>query len=79
MIANCNILGKPVIITRLVDTMSSNPRPTRRAPLPPFPTLPGPALFGAIASGLRASEGASHSRGWKPGDVDVVQPALSRC
>mmetsp|Transcript_6339 Transcript_6339/g.18214 ORF Transcript_6339/g.18214 Transcript_6339/m.18214 type:complete len:686 (+) Transcript_6339:188-2245(+) len=29
MIANCNILGKPVIITRLVDTMGSNPRPTR--------------------------------------------------
>ena len=29
MIANCNIMGKPIIITRLVDTMSSNPRPTR--------------------------------------------------
>ena len=29
MVANCNIMGKPIIITRLVDTMSSNPRPTR--------------------------------------------------
>jgi pyruvate kinase len=31
MIANCNIMGKPIIITRLVDTMSSSPRPTRCA------------------------------------------------
>ena len=31
MISNCNIMGKPVIITRLVDTMGSNPRPTRCA------------------------------------------------
>jgi Pyruvate kinase, barrel domain len=28
-ISRCNILGKPVILTRLVDTMASAPRPTR--------------------------------------------------
>lgn len=29
VISNCNILGKPVIITRVVDTMIHAPRPTR--------------------------------------------------
>ena len=29
VISNCNLLGKPVLITRVVDTMVSAPRPTR--------------------------------------------------
>lgn len=29
LISNCNLLGKPVLITRVVDSMVSNPRPTR--------------------------------------------------
>ena len=29
LISNCNLLGKPVLITRVVDTMVTNPRPTR--------------------------------------------------
>ena len=29
VISNCNLLGKPVPITRVVDTMVSAPRPTR--------------------------------------------------
>jgi pyruvate kinase len=29
IIARCNRLGKPALITRLVDTMVSTPRPTR--------------------------------------------------
>ena len=28
-ISRCNLLGKPCIVTRLVDTMVSAPRPTR--------------------------------------------------
>lgn len=28
-ISRCNLLGCPVVITRLVDTMISAPRPTR--------------------------------------------------
>jgi pyruvate kinase len=32
MINNANIIGKPVLITRVVDTMVSAPRPTRCAP-----------------------------------------------
>ena len=31
VISNCNLLGKPVLITRVVDTMVSAPRPTRCA------------------------------------------------
>lgn len=34
VISNCNLLGKPVLITRVVDTMVSAPRPTRRASNP---------------------------------------------
>ena len=52
MIANCNILGKPVVITRLVDTMGSNPRPTRHAAAPPpLPTathLPRNSQFATV-------------------------------
>jgi hypothetical protein len=29
VISNCNLMGKPVIITRVVDTMIHAPRPTR--------------------------------------------------
>ncbi len=31
VISKCNLLGKPVIITRVVDTMATAPRPTRYA------------------------------------------------
>ena len=31
VINKCNLLGKPVIITRVVDTMATAPRPTRSA------------------------------------------------
>ena len=33
VISNCNLLGKPVLITRVVDTMVNAPRPTRCVPL----------------------------------------------
>ena len=33
VISNCNLLGKPVLITRVVDTMVNAPRPTRYGPL----------------------------------------------
>jgi pyruvate kinase len=29
IISTCNLLGKPVLITRVVDTMVNTPRPTR--------------------------------------------------
>eukprot|EP00878_Enallax_costatus_P008141 GHUV01008513.1.p1 GENE.GHUV01008513.1~~GHUV01008513.1.p1 ORF type:complete len:786 (+),score=206.32 GHUV01008513.1:278-2635(+) len=29
VVSNCNLLGKPVLITRVMDSMVSNPRPTR--------------------------------------------------
>jgi pyruvate kinase len=29
IISRCNQLGKPVLITRIVDTMVTTPRPTR--------------------------------------------------
>lgn len=29
VIQQCNMLGKPAIVTRVVDTMISSPRPTR--------------------------------------------------
>jgi hypothetical protein len=29
LICQCNLLGKPVLITRVVDSMVTNPRPTR--------------------------------------------------
>ena len=29
VVSRCNLLGKPVIITRVVDTMATAPRPTR--------------------------------------------------
>ena len=29
MISACNLLGKPVLLTRVVDTMITAPRPTR--------------------------------------------------
>ena len=31
IISNCNLMGKPVMITRVVDTMITAPRPTRLA------------------------------------------------
>ena len=31
VISNCNLIGKPVLITRVVDTMCIAPRPTRCA------------------------------------------------
>ena len=31
VISNCNLMGKPVLITRVVDTMCIAPRPTRCA------------------------------------------------
>lgn len=31
VINKCNLLGKPVVITRVVDTMATAPRPTRSA------------------------------------------------
>ena len=34
VISNCNLIGKPVIITRVVDTMCVAPRPTRCGPAP---------------------------------------------
>ena len=34
VISNCNLLGKPVLITRVVDTMVNAPRPTRYARTP---------------------------------------------
>ena len=33
-ISRCNLLGKPCIVTRLVDTMVSAPRPTRSGTAP---------------------------------------------
>ena len=33
VIQQCNMLGKPVIITRVVDTMVTSPRPTRWGPV----------------------------------------------
>jgi len=33
VVSKCNLLGKPVIITRVVDTMATAPRPTRYAKL----------------------------------------------
>ena len=38
VVSKCNLLGKPVIITRVVDTMATAPRPTRY----PSPGLPTP-------------------------------------
>ena len=32
VISNSNLIGKPVLITRVVDTMVNTPRPTRSAP-----------------------------------------------
>ena len=29
MVQNCNLMGKPLLLTRVVDTMVSSPRPTR--------------------------------------------------
>ena len=29
VISNCTLMGKPVLVTRVVDTMISAPRPTR--------------------------------------------------
>jgi pyruvate kinase len=29
LVSHCNLLGKPVLITRVVDSMVTNPRPTR--------------------------------------------------
>ena len=29
VISACNVVGKPVLVTRLCDTMTSAPRPTR--------------------------------------------------
>lgn len=31
-VTRCNVMGKPVIITRLCDSMASAPRPTRCLP-----------------------------------------------
>ena len=31
MVQNCNLMGKPLLLTRVVDTMVSSPRPTRLA------------------------------------------------
>ena len=56
VIQQCNMLGKPVIVTRVVDTMVTSPRPTRYGSLAspfsptalalaPFPLpFPGSAL-----------------------------------
>ena len=32
VVSKCNLLGKPVVITRVVDTMATAPRPTRLLP-----------------------------------------------
>ena len=40
-INSCNLLGKPVVITRVVDTMATAPRCTRL--VPGLPSLPGQA------------------------------------
>ena len=57
VIQQCNMLGKPVIVTRVVDTMVTSPRPTRYAaaplalpiilvfPPPPPPCPPPPPPF----------------------------------
>jgi pyruvate kinase len=29
LISSCNLLGKPVVVTRVLDSMINNPRPTR--------------------------------------------------
>ena len=57
-INRCNLQGKPVIITRLVDTMVEAPRCTRHAPLSPI-SPPGPVgwLHRRI-QGTRGSPGA---------------------
>ena len=34
VVSRCNLLGKPVIITRVVDTMATAPRPTRLQSFP---------------------------------------------
>lgn len=34
VVSRCNLLGKPVIITRVVDTMATAPRPTRSNSFP---------------------------------------------
>ena len=37
VIQQCNMLGKPAIVTRVVDTMVSSPRPTRYSMFPLAP------------------------------------------
>ena len=32
LISHCNVLGKPILLTRFVDTMAGTPRPTRSDP-----------------------------------------------
>ena len=41
VVNRCNLLGKPVVITRVLDTMATAPRPTRSTP---FTTESGPSL-----------------------------------
>lgn len=63
VVSKCNLLGKPVIITRVVDTMADAPRPTRSVaqPLTPPPpvsqsSLPGiPPSFHATSPDLSPS------------------------
>lgn len=43
LISNCNLLGKPVLITRVVDSMVTNPRPTRAEATGAQPSTPAVA------------------------------------
>lgn len=54
IISSCNLLGKPVLITRVVDTMVNVPRPTRCCAAPPLPTHSHPFALASRASHLRA-------------------------
>lgn len=69
MVANCNIMGKPTVITRLVDTMTGNPRPTRAEAT----DVANAVIDGADAFLL----GASTLRGMNP--VLTVSTVLAIC
>lgn len=48
VISNCNLIGKPVLITRVVDTMVNTPRPTRCACSPTWNKFKCCAGFGLV-------------------------------
>ena len=63
MTNSCNIIGKPILITRVVDTMVNAPRPTRCAP--------GALLYSRIAGLLYGTHAGRAADG--PADRWVKQ------